>query len=676
MVAPRLRALASIDRGGWSLARGLRAGLGCSVPLLLAEWLHEPALSWAALIGFWVALVDPGWPPRTRFRAILFFIAGTASGCFLAVLVRPHLLISSTFALLWCFAAILTRVWGDAAGSAGNLLALAVLIVLGLGGPSSPHAAIEIAAFTFAGGLWGMALAFGIGRGPPDAPLRASLEAIFRAEAAFVRDMIAPPPRLRLGAMAGRLDEIADAAQGRAIPPPRPLDVPGSGAAARAFDDALAWMDAASEHRAGAAGFAGAPASDDRPRYLDQLRNNLTFDSLSFRHAARFAVTGAALTLITNGLHLEMGYWITLTAVIILQAYPSATWQRAIARVGGSIAGGLVAVGAAFILHGPAAMTLVIIPLSVLAMAFRRASYAIYILCITPLFILITELFDKGGVIAPSLGGLRILDNLAGAALGLIATFLLWPSWESRYLRRHLANDVSANGNFLITALDARMGRASDEEVEAARRRAGLAANNAEASLRRALQEPRRHPADEIGAAMTAAAAARRLAGVASVISEGAGPDLADWRERLRVRLDRLASAIAEASPPPASEAPPPGLVGRQLAIVEEEARALAEPQPGGEPFEIGRDRPGHPHRAHLDRAREPRAHDLAVVEPEPGEPIQARLEDVHPVAPPLPQSRDDASGLKRGNRKPDLLCELAPRRDLRRLALSHAAAR
>ena len=640
MVARRLRALASIDRGGWSLARGLRAGLGCSVPLLLAEWLHEPALSWAALIGFWVALVDPGWPPRTRFRAILFFIAGTASGCFLAVLVRPHLLISSTFALLWCFAAILTRVWGDAAGSAGNLLALAVLIVLGLGGPSSPHAAIEIAAFTFAGGLWGMALAFGIGRGPPDAPLRASLEAIFRAEAAFVRDMIAPPSRLRPGAvreaieraramldpptqwpqfvlmlgdaeralrallalrelregqpvdevplesltaMAGRLDQIADAVQGRAIPPPRPLDVPGSGAAARAFDDALAWMDAASEHRAGAAGFAGAPASDDRPRYLDQLRNNLTFDSLSFRHAARFAVTGAALTLITNGLHLEMGYWITLTAVIILQAYPSATWQRAIERVGGSIAGGLVAVGAAFILHGPAAMTLVIIPLSVLAMAFRRASYAIYILCITPLFILITELFDKGGVIAPSLGGLRILDNLAGAALGLIATFLLWPSWESRYLRRHLANDVSANGNFLITALDARMGRASDEEVEAARRRAGLAANNAEASLRRALQEPRRHPADEIGAAMTAAAAARRLAGVASVISEGAGPDLADWRERLRVRLDRLASAIAEASPPPASEAPPPGLVGRQLAIVEEEARALAEPQPGGE---------------------------------------------------------------------------------------------
>ena len=67
-----------------------------------------------------------------------------------------------------------------------------------------------------------------------------------------------------------------------------------AGAAARAFGDALAWMDAASEHLAGAGGFAGAPAADDRSRYLDQLRNNLTLDSLSFRHAARFAVTGAA----------------------------------------------------------------------------------------------------------------------------------------------------------------------------------------------------------------------------------------------------------------------------------------------------------------------------------------------------------------------------------------------
>lgn len=84
MFAHRFRTLAVINSDGWSLAKGVRAGLGCSVPLLLAEWLDQPALSWAAFIGFWVALVDPGWPRRTRLLAISFFIAGTSVGCFLA----------------------------------------------------------------------------------------------------------------------------------------------------------------------------------------------------------------------------------------------------------------------------------------------------------------------------------------------------------------------------------------------------------------------------------------------------------------------------------------------------------------------------------------------------------------------------------------------------------------
>jgi hypothetical protein len=52
-------------------------------------------------------------------------------------------------------------------------------------------------------------------------------------------------------------------------------------------------------------------------------------------------------------------------------------------------------------------------------MAFRGVTYALYIVCITPLFILITELVNRGGVLSPELGGLRMLDNLVGAAIGM-----------------------------------------------------------------------------------------------------------------------------------------------------------------------------------------------------------------------------------------------------------------
>ena len=78
---------------------------------------------------------------------------------------------------------------------------------------------------------------------------------------------------------------------------------------------------------------------------------------------ARFALTGAALTMLTKGLRIEMGYWIATTAVMILQAYPSATWQSAIQRVGGTLVGGPIAACAAFLLHGLAAIVIVAIPL-------------------------------------------------------------------------------------------------------------------------------------------------------------------------------------------------------------------------------------------------------------------------------------------------------------------------
>jgi uncharacterized membrane protein YccC len=365
-------------------------------------------------------------------------------------------------------------------------------------------------------------------------------------------------------------------------------------AAAAALRAATAWIQAAERHLAGSAESA-APTSDaavvQPDRWLRKLRDNLTTDSLSLRHAARFALTGATLTMLTKGLHIEMGYWITITAVIILQAYPSATWQRAIQRVGGTLLGGLIAAGAAFVLHGPAAIVIVVTPLSLLSMAFRGVSYALYIVCITPLFILITELVNRNGVLSPALGGLRMLDNLVGAAFGMLATFVLWPSWEAHFLRHHLAEDLRGNARFLLTALDAWLGTATMREADNARRRAGLAGNNAEASLRRALEEPRRYPPDQIAAAMAITAAARRLAGIAALIMQSPPmPEttarVADMRADLEAKAKDAADAIEHGRAPAAGDvtAPsgPPWIEGllygalRQLSVMAEAARGLA----------------------------------------------------------------------------------------------------
>ena len=660
-----VRALAAFNPKGWSLARGMRGALGCCVPLLAAQWYAYPALSWAALIGFWVALVDPGWPPRSRLLTIGAFIAGSAAGCFVAVLLRPYVWPSGALALVWCFAAILTRVWGDAAGSTGNLTALATLIVLGADQPSSVAAATEMAALTVGGGLWGLLLGFGVGRRRPEAPLPAALAAVFSVEATFARDLArAGPPQQRRGAvreaienarlllvsargqwfgdsamvrrftlllsdaegalrtllalrealndaalpaapsavlsgLADRLDAVAAALfDGQSVPVivvPAPA---GDDAVAIALHAVTGFIDAAHRHLAGPAERAVQADNPDVVRVdgrLRQLRDNLTTESLSLRHAARFALTGAALTMLTKGLHIEMGYWITITAVIILQAYPSATWQRAIQRVGGTLLGGLIAAGAAFLLHGPAAIVIVVIPLSLLSMAFRGVSYALYIVCITPLFILITELVNRGGVLSPELGGLRMLDNVVGAAIGMLATFVLWPSWEAHFLRHRLAKDVRGNGRFLLSALDVWLGKAPMRDAENARRQAGLAGNNAEASLRRALEEPRRYPSDQIAAAIAITAAARRLAGMAALIVQSPpAPEaiarIAGMRPNLEVGTEEAADVIEHGGTLAAGniKAPPDhsqieGLLYealRQLSTAAEAAQGLAERAP------------------------------------------------------------------------------------------------
>ncbi len=662
MTAPQslMRALAAFDPNGWSLARGIRGALGCCVPLLASQWYGNPALSWAALIGFWVALVDPGWPPRSRLLTIGAFTVGSAIGCFAAVLLRPYVWPSGAFALVWCFAAILTRIWGDAVGATGNLTALATLIVLGADQPSSAAAAAEMAAFTVGGGLWGLLLAFGIGRRRPEAPLRVALAAVFREEAAFVRDLArAGPPQQRRGTVRDAIEsarlllvsargrwfggntaaqrftlllsdaegalrallalrEALDDAASPAAPQPalnaladrmdataaalsdgQPVLViaapaaPGDDAAA-ALRAATGWIDAARRHLERPTEQA-VPANDpdavQRDGWLRQIRDNLTAGSLSLRHAVRFALTGADLTMLTKGLGIEMGYWITITAVIILQAYPSATWQRAIQRVGGTLLGGLIATGAAFLLHGPATIVIVVVPLSLLSMAFRGVSYTLYIACITPLFILITELVNRGGLLSPELGGLRILDNIVGAAIGMLATFMLWPSWEANFLRHRLAEDLRRNGRFLLAALDAWLGTATMREADNARRQAGLAGNNAEASLRRALEEPRRYPSDQIAAAMAITAAARRLAGIAALILQSppvpeAKGHIAEMRLNLQARAEHAADAIENGRVPAADHvsAPPDcsrieGLLygaSRQLSVVAEAARGLA----------------------------------------------------------------------------------------------------
>jgi uncharacterized membrane protein YccC len=241
------------------------------------------------------------------------------------------------------------------------------------------------------------------------------------------------------------------------------------------------------------------------------------------------------------------------------------TWRRTFDRIAGSVLGGLIAAWLMQRVHAPREMALLLFPLSVVAFALRSVNYALFMLCMTPLVVLIAELFQTGGIGDAHLASLRALDSVLGGLLGLAASFLLWPNWETPQLPRQIAEAVRAHRDYLLLVLGGKPGT-GDQDIGAARRQAGLGSNNAEASLQRVLSETRLLSRSDAEPALIVLACLRRMGGAIVTLSllpqfaAGAAPPhrfdaLRRWADDC---LSDLAQAL-EQQRAPAAWPPPPG---------------------------------------------------------------------------------------------------------------------
>lgn len=305
------------------------------------------------------------------------------------------------------------------------------------------------------------------------------------------------------------------------------------------------------------------------------LRAALSPNSLVSRHALRLAIVTAAAVALTSALGLKRGYWVTITAVIILQPFVGATSLRALQRVLGTVVGGALAALLAAWFHSPVAVLVMVFVFSAVSVALLPLNYAVFSAFLTPTFVLLAEA-NAGDW---HLAGLRIVNTLLGGALAVAGTWLLWPSPEAERLPEHLAAVLDAMRAYLSEVI-ARFGDRSDaagDAMRAARRRVGLAILNAEQSLERLLGEQRGR-ADDVTAAMTLVTYARRFTAsiaalalsrhsVAAIPADALAPfasgmdrALADLAEAITDgRRPRPLEAVAE----PADPTLPPLLRGR-----------------------------------------------------------------------------------------------------------------
>jgi len=278
---------------------------------------------------------------------------------------------------------------------------------------------------------------------------------------------------------------------------------------------------------------------------IESLRENWTFASSALRHALRTSAVCVSSVVLVRAMHLPYGEWMALTAVIVLQPYVAHTWQKSLQRVGGTIAGGLLAALLVVFIRTPEALMASVCITSFLTLAWFAVDYAWYCFFLTPTFVLLTVHGRHDWRIA----GIRGMDTILGAALALIAVKLLWTESEHLRLGEILARSGEANAAYL--AAMRRYWSSPEEEKAAAnidilapaRRHAGLANNESEEALERLMMEGTQNPAASVRTehALAFATYSRRLTqGMVSVALVHSVPPSPEWVAFVDALKDRL----------------------------------------------------------------------------------------------------------------------------------------
>ena len=311
-------------------------------------------------------------------------------------------------------------------------------------------------------------------------------------------------------------------------------------------------------------------------RVLMPVRTNLQWQSAVLRHAMRAGVVAAPALVFTLGMESTYAHWLTITLVLTLQPFFASTWQKALERGAGTVLGGVAAAAIATVVHTPLATAAVMVPLAIAAFGVRAVSFGLFMACLTPMVVLLSELGRPDAsefVIAAARAGYTV----AGGVLAVLGGALLWPSWEPIRVRQALLAAIrthAAYADLELAALET-PGTVAQHRLEAVRRAAGLASNDLETALNRALQEPRSRARPDTQTALVVDAALRRLAGRLLALQHdpaqaGADPiPLQAWRRWMAESF----AALQAGQPLPTAQPvdrnhPALGRMARQLALM------------------------------------------------------------------------------------------------------------
>lgn len=220
------------------------------------------------------------------------------------------------------------------------------------------------------------------------------------------------------------------------------------------------------------------------------LLNNFSFQSSAFRHALRVCIACVAgfiiSKIISYGHH---SYWVLLTIAFMMKPAFSLTKERNIQRIIGTLVGGLIGVLVLVFIPNKTAQFSLMVLFMIGTYSFMRIRYLLMVICTTPyVLILFSFLGSNYRAVAPE----RVFDTVLGCAIAFLASYFLFPNWESRQLKNYMQGIVSANAVYLGHILQLLSGHQPDMlRYKLARKDVYLNSANLSAAFQRMLSEPK-----------------------------------------------------------------------------------------------------------------------------------------------------------------------------------------
>jgi uncharacterized membrane protein YccC len=264
-------------------------------------------------------------------------------------------------------------------------------------------------------------------------------------------------------------------------------------------------------------------------------------------------VLGVAMVL---GRHFaaDRGYWIPLTAALVLKPDFQTTFVRGFARIGGTIIGAVIATLLLAALRGHEVLEMAgILVAAAAAYLTFFPNYGLFTVAITSFVVLVLHLRGLPGTTTIES---RLLDTLAGGTLAMIG-YLGMPTWERRRTRALLADLLDAQCGHVRAILEQLAGpsTATKAAIGKTRNAAWRARTAAEASIDRSLHEPNRRHTIGPKRALRMLAAGQRL-GLASLaletaldapLDDASRSAIGEFAKALEERLHVLERALRDA---------------------------------------------------------------------------------------------------------------------------------